>query len=141
MSKWDADKIVTVFSWQLVDDIVLASNVTKQATKPTVGLLKKKTFTRNVSIGPQYSGSWSYFSGIAITCTWNVLSQKSTVLLMQQETLSVYKLMMFLMILDTIMSKFLFWQFLSSIRTKWRKTIPLLCVNKKHVLWLWTKPC
>lgn len=42
MSKWDADKIVTVFSWQLVDDIVLASNVTKQATKTTVDLLKKK---------------------------------------------------------------------------------------------------
>lgn len=109
MSKWDADKIVTVFSWQLVDDIVLASNVTKQATKTTVDLLKKKPFTSNVSIGPEYSGSWSYFSGIAITRTWNVLSQKSTVLLMQQETLSVYKLMMFLMILDTIMSKFLFW--------------------------------
>lgn len=46
MSTGDADKLLTVFSKQLVDDMILASNVIKQATKTTVDLMKKKIFTR-----------------------------------------------------------------------------------------------
>lgn len=42
MSTGDADKFLTVFSKQLVDDMILASNVIKQATKTTVDLMKKK---------------------------------------------------------------------------------------------------
>lgn len=45
------------------------------------------------------------------------------------------------MILELIICKILLGNFIIyKIRTKWRKTISLLCVNNKHVLWLWTKP-